>query len=87
MTDYKATLNLPRTAFPMRANLAEREPEALKRWAAENLYGRIRAARAGAPRGVMPRPNFRPRPWRPHATASSLRSAGVTRDRSPRPLP
>ena len=53
MTDYKATLNLPRTAFPMRANLAEREPEALKRWAAEDLYARIRAARAGAPRYIL----------------------------------
>ena len=53
VTDYKATLNLPRTAFPMRANLAEREPEALKRWAAADLYGRIRAARAGAPRYIL----------------------------------
>ncbi|MGH8577880.1 MAG: class I tRNA ligase family protein, partial [Gammaproteobacteria bacterium] len=53
MTDYKATLNLPRTAFPMRANLAEREPGTLKRWAAEDLYGRIRAARAGAPRYIL----------------------------------
>jgi isoleucyl-tRNA synthetase len=53
MRDYKATLNLPRTAFPMRANLAEREPGTLKRWAAEDLYGRIRAARAGAPRYIL----------------------------------
>jgi isoleucyl-tRNA synthetase len=53
MTDYKATLNLPRTAFPMRAKLAEREPEALRRWARDDLYGQIRAARAGAPRYIL----------------------------------
>ena len=53
MTDYKGTLNLPRTEFPMRANLARREPEALDRWQAQDLYGRIRAAFAGRPRYVL----------------------------------
>ena len=33
MSDYKATLNLPQTDFPMKANLAQREPERLKAWA------------------------------------------------------
>ncbi len=47
MSDYKQTLNLPNTAFPMRANLAKREPERLRRWQDEDIYGRIRAARAG----------------------------------------
>ena len=32
MSDYKKTLNLPQTAFPMKANLAQREPETLKKW-------------------------------------------------------
>lgn len=47
MTDYKATLNLPHTAFAMKANLAQREPEMLKQWYKDDLYGQIRAARAG----------------------------------------
>ncbi|MGH8487949.1 MAG: class I tRNA ligase family protein, partial [Gammaproteobacteria bacterium] len=48
MSDYKKTLNLPRTDFPMRANLAEREPAMLKRWQDLDLYARIRACRKGA---------------------------------------
>ncbi len=47
MTDYKDTINLPQTDFPMRANLAQREPQMLKRWQDEDLYGQIRAARKG----------------------------------------
>jgi isoleucyl-tRNA synthetase len=39
--DYKATLNLPRTDFPMKANLPQREPELLARWEQERLYERI----------------------------------------------
>ncbi len=45
--DYKTTLNLPKTDFPMRANLPEREPEILRQWDAEGLYQRLREARAG----------------------------------------
>ncbi|GMV48664.1 isoleucine--tRNA ligase [Nitrospirales bacterium NOB] len=45
--DYKATLNLPKTDFPMKANLPQREPEMLARWAAERLYERIQEARRG----------------------------------------
>ncbi|MFI5338406.1 MAG: isoleucine--tRNA ligase [Candidatus Methylomirabilales bacterium] len=45
--DYKTTLNLPKTDFPMRANLPEREPEILRRWEAEGLYQQVREARAG----------------------------------------
>ncbi len=41
---YKDTLNLPRTEFPMRANLVQREPEVRARWAEMDLYGRVRAA-------------------------------------------
>jgi len=50
---YKETLNLPSTAFPMRADAATREPERLARWEREDLYGQIRAARAGRPRFVL----------------------------------
>ena len=42
MTDYKETLNLPKTAFPMKANLTEREPEILKRWQTLKLYQQCR---------------------------------------------
>ncbi|MBI4358286.1 MAG: isoleucine--tRNA ligase [Candidatus Omnitrophica bacterium] len=41
--DYKHTLNLPQTPFPMKADLAKREPEILKRWQAEKIYESIRA--------------------------------------------
>jgi isoleucyl-tRNA synthetase len=39
--DYKDTLNLPRTDFPMKANLAQREPTILERWAAMDVYGKL----------------------------------------------
>lgn len=51
--DYKSTLNLPKTAFPMKANLAQREPETLKRWQQEDIYGQIRAARQGAKKFIL----------------------------------
>ncbi|WP_097032610.1 isoleucine--tRNA ligase [Sodalis endosymbiont of Henestaris halophilus] len=47
MTDYKNTLNLPNTKFPMRGDLAKREPSILKRWIEQDLYGIIRQARKG----------------------------------------
>ncbi|XOD70194.1 MAG: isoleucine--tRNA ligase [Sodalis sp. (in: enterobacteria)] len=47
MTDYKNTLNLPNTAFPMRGNLVKCEPTILQRWYKEDLYGMIRQARKG----------------------------------------
>ncbi|MGQ0501889.1 MAG: isoleucine--tRNA ligase [Panacagrimonas sp.] len=47
MVDYKNTLNLPETAFPMQANLAKREPETLARWEADGLYAQVQAATAG----------------------------------------
>ena len=46
--DYKNTLLLPKTDFPMRAELPKREPETLQRWRSENLYGQIIAARQDA---------------------------------------
>jgi len=46
--NYKDTLNLPKTDFPMKANLATREPEMLKKWQEAGLYEQIQAARAEA---------------------------------------
>ena len=45
MSDYKSTLNLPETGFPMRGDLAKREPGMLARWTDDDLYGIIRAAK------------------------------------------
>ncbi|HWY40844.1 MAG TPA: isoleucine--tRNA ligase [Chthoniobacterales bacterium] len=45
--NYKDTLNLPRTDFPMKANLATREPELLKKWDAAQLYQEIQKSRTG----------------------------------------
>jgi isoleucyl-tRNA synthetase len=53
MSDYKNTLNLPTTTFPMRANLAKREPEMLDFWARIDLYRRLRKERKGQPRFVL----------------------------------
>ncbi len=47
MSDYKATLNLPETAFPMRGNLAQREPKMLKDWQEKGVYTKIREAKKG----------------------------------------
>jgi isoleucyl-tRNA synthetase len=48
MTDYKNTLNLPKTSFPMKGNLAQREPQMLKTWENKNIYQQLRDARKGA---------------------------------------
>jgi isoleucyl-tRNA synthetase len=53
MADYKKTLNLPDTPFPMRGDLAKREPGMLKSWQERKFYERIRKARRGAPRFVL----------------------------------
>jgi isoleucyl-tRNA synthetase len=49
MTDYKSTLNLPDTPFPMRGDLAKREPQMLARWQEQQRYKKIRAAKRGRP--------------------------------------
>ena len=51
--DYKKTLNLPRTDFPMKASLPQREPEILRRWNNMDLYGRLRQQSRGRPRFVL----------------------------------
>jgi len=53
VTDYKQTLNLPKTDFPMRGNLAKREPEMLARWKEQNLYQHIREHSAGKPTFIL----------------------------------
>lgn len=53
MSDYKDTLNLPKTDFPMKANLAEREPELLKKWEQIHLYKKIREKNAKNPKFVF----------------------------------
>src|SRR5213595_1386450 len=53
MPEWKDTVNLPRTEFPMKANLPTSEPETLARWQAMDLYGKIRERRAGAPKFVL----------------------------------
>lgn len=51
--DYKATLNLPKTDFPMKANLPQREPELLASWEKERLYEQIQEAGKGRPLYVL----------------------------------
>lgn len=51
--EYKDTLNLPRTDFPMKADLITREPERLQKWEKAGLYERIQARREGAPRFIL----------------------------------
>jgi isoleucyl-tRNA synthetase len=51
--ELKATINLPKTAFPMKADLPKNEPKMLERWEQMGIYGRIRQARKGAPRYIL----------------------------------
>jgi isoleucyl-tRNA synthetase len=53
MSDYKDTLNLPQTAFPMKASLAQREPQRLKQWHDMDLYTKIRQVSAGRPTFIL----------------------------------
>lgn len=53
MADYKHTLNLPDTVFPMRGNLAKREPDMLKHWEEIDLYGQIREWAKGRPKFIL----------------------------------
>jgi isoleucyl-tRNA synthetase len=51
--DYRSTLNLPDTPFPMRGDLAKREPAWVQQWQDDGLYQRLRVARKGAPLFVL----------------------------------
>jgi isoleucyl-tRNA synthetase len=53
MPEWKDTVTLPRTEFPMKANLPAAEPEALARWSGIDLYGKIRTRRRDAPKFVL----------------------------------
>ena len=53
MPDYRSTLNLPDTPFPMRGDLARREPGWIRQWQEKRLYDKIRAAAAGRPKFVL----------------------------------
>jgi len=53
MADYKDTLNLPETPFPMRGDLAKREPLWVKEWQEKGIYKRLRAVAKGRPRFVL----------------------------------
>jgi isoleucyl-tRNA synthetase len=53
MANWKDTLNLPRTDFPMKANLQAAEPRTLARWSEMKLYSKIRESRAGRPKFVL----------------------------------
>ena len=53
MADYKDTLTLPKTDFPMKGNLAQREPEMLRRWQEQDIYSRIRQHRAGRKKYIL----------------------------------
>jgi hypothetical protein len=51
--DYRATLNLPQTKFKMKANLSQKEPEFLKQWEKEDLYGQIQAETKNKPLYIL----------------------------------
>ncbi len=63
--DYNATINLPKTDFPMRAGLPKREPEMLRNWKKLDVYGELLKKNAGKPRFSPPR-----RPPSPTATST-----------------
>lgn len=51
--DYKNTLNLADTPYPMRANLAKREPKWLDEWEKDGLYQQVRQAKQGLPKYIL----------------------------------
>ena len=51
--DYKKTLNLPRTDFPMKADLAKREPVIMEKWEQLDLYAKLRKVSKSRPRYIL----------------------------------
>ncbi len=51
--DYRETLNLPQTDFPMRGNLPQREPAILKKWEETNIYGKVQESRKGRQKFIL----------------------------------
>ncbi len=83
MSDYKHTLNLPETEFPMRGDLAKREPNMLKRWYDQDLYGAIRRAKAGKPSFIL---HDGPLCERQHSSVTRSTRSSKTSSSSPRAL-
>ena len=52
-TDYRSTLNLPDTSFPMRGDLPKREPAWVKSWEDKGIYKKLRDVRAGKPKFIL----------------------------------
>ena len=78
MTDYKATLNLPETAFPMKAGLPQREPEMLARWDSIGLYRKLRQiGEVGSARRRWEREPSHKQPSAVHARAGHARPLRV----------
>ncbi len=69
--NYKDILNLPRTDFPMKANLAQREPELLKKWEETRVYQQIQKTRANAELFVLHDGQSGEGITRPRATGSA----------------
>jgi isoleucyl-tRNA synthetase len=67
--DLKSTLNLPRTDFPMKANLPQAEPRRIALWKEQDLYGRLRRRARARP----VHPARRPRPTRTGTSTSARR--------------
>ena len=70
--DYKATLHLPKTAFPMKANLPQTEPKMLEWWAGTRIYARLRETSAQRPLWIL-------HDGPPYATATSTSGPCSTR--------
>ena len=76
---YKSTINLPQTDFPMKANLAQREPAQVKAWDDQNVYGRQRqiARQAKTPKPIWLKPFWHSKKLTPFPPLrASLRNDG-----------
>ena len=73
--DYRATLNLPDTPFPMRGDLPKREPDWVKQWNEGDLYQQLRAARIGCACAAQPAHFAR------HNTAQLRQNNGINSQR------
>ena len=51
--DYSSTINLPKTDFPMKAGLKEKEPKIIQKWEEEKIYKRLRELRKDAPKCIL----------------------------------
>ena len=77
--ELKATINLPKTAFPMKANLPQNEPKMLERWEQRGIYERIRKAESIAVVGWVENPDHYPVSAKRHTRNSMRRLTGTSR--------